>query len=145
LQHNTEPLSCLRGDSKERADWIEKLRVTPGADHSQKRYLKTSHIETAKKDERCACVPACVPACVRAAVMLGSARAAGADDTCLCLRPCRRDIYYSFAEVLYSLCERRAGKSMPVGNEELDTLRVRATMSIPCCVWMATTTTATIG
>ena len=39
---------------------------------------------------------------------------------------CRRDIYYSYHEVLYALCERRAGRSMPTGSDELDALRVRA-------------------
>ena len=50
----------------------------------------------------------------------------------------RRDIYYTFHEVLYALCERRAGRSMPKGSEELETLRVRAS-SAPCSalLWRA--------
>ena len=69
-------------------------RVPPGAKKGNYRYLKTSHIETAKSTER-------------------------------------PDIYYTFHEVLYALCERRAGRSMPRNSEELDTLRTKLSLMMP--------------
>merc|ERR1711939_1056726 len=45
----------------------------------------------------------------------------------------RRDIYYSFHEVLYALAHRRAGRSMPTGksSEELDALRLKLSLKMP--------------
>ena len=89
------PLPCPGPTAEEMVAWLQKLRVPPGAKKGAYRYLKTSHIETAKSTERA-------------------------------------DIYYTFHEVLYALCERRAGRSMPRNSEELDTLRVRdATVPAP--------------
>ena len=41
------------------------------------------------------------------------------------------DRYYTFSEVLYGLSERRAGKSMPIGSDELEELRVRLSLKMP--------------
>ena len=43
----------------------------------------------------------------------------------------RDDDYYSYHEVLYALCERRAGRSMPRGSDELDTLRIKLSLMMP--------------
>ena len=45
----------------------------------------------------------------------------------------RRDIYYTFYEVLYSLSERRAGRKMPTGGkwEELEKLRIKLALRMP--------------
>ena len=45
----------------------------------------------------------------------------------------RRDIYYTYHEVLYALCERRTGQSMPFGEEweELGKLRTKLALLMP--------------
>lgn len=89
VQLGTKPLECPGPTAEDKQTWLAGLRVPAGRSRSDKRYLRPSHIETAKSAER-------------------------------------RDDYYTFHEVLYALCERRAGRSMPPSNEEVDTLRVRA-------------------
>lgn len=88
-QLGTKKLECPGPTPEDRQNWLKGLRVPAGRSRTDRRYLKPSHIETAKSMER-------------------------ADD------------YFTFHEVLYALCERRAGRSMPPANEEIDNLRVRA-------------------